>query len=71
MVKYLLQNTFINIVDTKKIKEISLIAPKKEYNNDFIFGVLYNIFCECKFSENYAENILKNEFFLNQFLKFI
>jgi hypothetical protein len=63
--------TFINIIDIKKIEEISLIDPYKEYNNDFIFGVLYNIFCECKFSENYADNILKNQFFLNQFLKLI
>ena len=61
---------FIELVNIENIGKISLIDPYKEYDDNFIFGVIDTLF-KYNFSDNYANNILFTHKFIEQFQKLI
>ncbi len=66
----ILRYIFIELVDLDKIGEISLIDPYKEYNDDFIFGIMKKIW-KYNFSDEYANKVLTQNKFVNQFQKLL
>ena len=61
---------FIELININEINKISLIDPYKIYNDNFIFGLIRELY-KFNFSDKYADNVLINGHFYKQFIKFI